>query len=61
MKDITYTIYAKQAALPIIGDEHYPDGCVGMTFPNTPSATRTDVLDLIEQLTKIADKMVREG
>lgn len=57
---ISYTIYAKQQPLPLVGDEHYPDGYVGITFPATPSLTYSELHGLIDQLQSIAREMQRK-
>lgn len=54
---ISYTVYAKRQPKPLVGDEHYPDGCVGITFPPTPSLTRTELVEMIAQLQSIANEM----
>lgn len=56
---ISYTVYTKQQPLPLVGDEHYPDGCVGITFPHCPSITYSEVQSLIAQLQAIAAEMQR--
>lgn len=51
MVHVSHTVYAKQ------GEHGYEDGCVGITFPHTPSLTKTEVHSLIDQLQEIAREM----
>jgi hypothetical protein len=54
---VSYTIYAKPQPKPLVGDEHYPDGCVGLHIGPTPSITLTELKQLISDLQLIAEKM----
>lgn len=62
LKHLDATVYAKQQPLPLVGDEHYPDGCAGITFSNrSPFACMSyrDVMELIEDLSTVAEAMKR--
>lgn len=53
------TIYAKQQPLPLVGDEHYPDGGVGITFKPTPILSFTELDSIITHLSELRDSMKR--
>lgn len=55
-----YTVYAKQAPLPHIGDEHYPDGGVGITFKPTPNLTVSECYQIAKDLIAVAESMKRK-
>jgi hypothetical protein len=57
MTPVSYTIYAKVQPKPLVGDEHYPNGCVGIQIGPTPSLTLTELNQLISDLQKIAEEM----
>lgn len=63
LKYMDATVYAKQQPLPLIGDEHYKDGCVGITLTaraTMGSLTYSDVVGMIEDLQNIATAMARQ-
>lgn len=60
MKFFTYTIYAKVQPRPLVGDEHFPDGSVGITFQPTPNVSHANLLKLISDLQQVADEMKRK-
>lgn len=51
-------LIAKQQPKPLIGDEHYPDGCVCLSLQKE-SFTYEEVYALVAELDKIAMSMQR--
>lgn len=61
-KLINVTVYATKARTPLVGTEHYPDGCAGvLVMPVLGSLTATQALELADDFRKLASLMSDPG
>lgn len=51
------TIYARQQPRPLVGDEHFPNGSVGLQFGDTGNMSTREMRDLVEDLRKVLAQM----